>query len=697
MFRHLTRAAVLLVLVATTASSLAAQNPPPLPQRPPVFRGGANFVLVDVYPVANGRIVEGLTAADFQVFESGKPQKVEQFEFIRVEPTIESERRDPRTQAEAIGQAADPHNRVFVVYLDTYHVTVTGSHSARRPLVDMLDRMLAPNDLFGVTTPTQRARDLVFGRRTTTIDAQLSQNWIWGLRESFEKSPEEQRLEGCFQYYDHKPLSGEPRYVNDGAVKRKIGDVFLARWREDKVLTHLEDVISHVGAIREARTALVLFTNGWVLRPPDPTTAELVLKTQLDEIRTPMRPGVYVGPGGLGVGDRSSNTESTLCNLELQRLFAQDFQQRFRDVVALANRHNVTFYPVNPNGIDVFESSLSDRPPVIPDAAAAAEQDRMRLTFRTETMRSLASGTDGLAVITNDLAGGLKQIANDVSAYYVLGYYSTNPRFDGGYRPIEVKLNRTGVRLHGRRGYFAPKMTSPAAATPASATTVPVGVTDALAALARLSPTTELFAHGAIEGSDAIVVAELPTVALTSTTAGAGLEIQIAAGGAVVATATARVDSGTRGVLVRVPLQGARADTLQVTLKRTSGVPGEARLDLRPNASPWLGDPIVFRAPPALRGAARPAADYRFRRTERVHIEWPLRDDLATKEARLLSRTGQPLAVPVALAEQHVDGRRLLVADLIAAPLAEGDYVIELAAGPAGDPERRYLAIRIVR
>src|SRR4029453_1328700 len=167
-------------------------------QRPPTFRGGANFVLVAVYPTDNAGIVEGLKAADFQVLENGRPQAIEQFEFIRIEPSPEAMRRDPSTQAEALDQAADPHNRLFVVYLDHYPVNADGSHATQRPLVEALNQVLAPNDLFGVITPRMRPRDIVFGRRTLSLETQLRENWIWGLRQSQEREPDEQALEGCF-------------------------------------------------------------------------------------------------------------------------------------------------------------------------------------------------------------------------------------------------------------------------------------------------------------------------------------------------------------------------------------------------------------------------------------------------------------------------------------------------------------------
>src|SRR5437762_3373502 len=85
----------------------------------PVFRAGAVLVTVDAYPQKDGKIVEGLTRDDFEILEDGKPQKVDAFDFVRVEPALtESARRDPNTVGEANTLAADPRNRVFVAYLD---------------------------------------------------------------------------------------------------------------------------------------------------------------------------------------------------------------------------------------------------------------------------------------------------------------------------------------------------------------------------------------------------------------------------------------------------------------------------------------------------------------------------------------------------------------------------------------------------
>jgi hypothetical protein len=120
-------------------------------------------------------------------------------------------------------------------------------------------------------------------------------------------------------------------------------------------------------------------------------------------------------------------------------------------------------------------------------------------------------------------------------------------------------------------------------------------------------------------------------------------------------------------------------------------------MDVRSPEGVVLGDPLLFRATTSLRAPLRPAADRQFRRTERAHVEWPVLRALDQRTARLLDRRGQPLPLSVALTERP-DGDRLMAAvDLPIAPLADGDYVIELVAASQGVTERKLLGIRVVR
>src|SRR5436190_2809953 len=166
---------------APVAHSQSQQTPQPT--QTPVFRSTANVVQVDAYPTKDGHIVEGLTTKDFQILEDGKPQQIDSVEFIRIEPNaIDSLKVDPNTQEEGNKLAADPKNRLFVIFLDHFHSSLAGSYNVARPLVTFLNRLMTPGDLFGVATPLMRPGELILGRRIESIEDQLLRHWTWGLQ-----------------------------------------------------------------------------------------------------------------------------------------------------------------------------------------------------------------------------------------------------------------------------------------------------------------------------------------------------------------------------------------------------------------------------------------------------------------------------------------------------------------------------------
>ena len=72
-------------------------------------------------------------------------------------------------------------------------------------------------------------------------------------------------------------------------------------------------------------------------------------------------------------------------------------------------------------------------------------------------MLTLAENTNGRAVVnTNGLAAGMLKITDDLSAHYLLGYYSSNTAADGRFRRIEVERSDPGRRLLRARRYLAP-------------------------------------------------------------------------------------------------------------------------------------------------------------------------------------------------------------------------------------------------
>jgi hypothetical protein len=93
-----------------------------------------------------------------------------------------------------------------------------------------------------------------------------------------------------------------------------------------------------------------------------------------------------------------------------------------------------------------------------------------------------------------------------------------------------------------------------------------------------------------------------------------------------------------------------------------------------------------------------PTGDPRFRRTERLRLEWPVFEAPDRHGPRLLDRKGGVLAVPlVTEATDGHDGTGWITADLPLAPFAHGDYVVELTAARGTEEQRLTSAFRVVR
>ncbi len=75
-----------------------------------------------------------------------------------------------------------------------------------------------------------------------------------------------------------------------------------------------------------------------------------------------------------------------------------------------------------------------------------------------QVLHALAVGTGGFTIFnTNDFAAGLTKISKDLDDYYVLGYVPPSQIHDGSYHRIRVKLERKGISLRARNGYFDTK------------------------------------------------------------------------------------------------------------------------------------------------------------------------------------------------------------------------------------------------
>jgi VWFA-related protein len=681
-----------LIAVLAADPGAGAQEP-----QPPTFRTEANYVRVDVYPTSDGAPVTDLQKDDFEVLEEGAPQTIDAFEHVMVAGNVPQEtRREPTSVAESRAMLENPRARVFVIFLDYYHVDVAGSRAMRDTLVDALDRFLGPEDLFAVMTPEMSARDLSFARKTTTTRGMLEKYWIWGERDQLiPRDPQDDEYRLCF--------GSEP----------DIAEEMIERRREKLVLDALQDVVRSLRGAREERKAILTISNGWRLFRPNDSLQRVLQGRRPPDGLPPV--GIDPRTGRITTEDKTSppgTADRTLCDRDRMVLARIDSAQQLRDIGEEANRANATFYPLDPRGLTAFDEPImklgtgGPPPPPVPPSV-----DRARLVARLESLRALAADTDGMAIVqTNDLERGFKRIVDDLSSYYLLGYYSTR-KMDGRFHAIRVRVKRPGVQVRARRGYQAPSAAEVAAAANRAkvktASALDPAFLESKAVEAALAPLNSQVRERTLylqavsgwrPGGTAGVWAVGEVSVAPVWKAGADVDVMLVGkGGETIEAQKVQVAAGTRHFSAAfTPPGGITPGEYTVNVRaRGRGLdlgPTNASLVVLVRAAPLAGDAILVRRGATTGNREVRTADVRFRRTDQLGVDMPSGEG-EPAQARLLGRNGQPLPLPVTAAvRDDPDGSRWQTARVSLAPLAPGDYILEMITGS----ERKLVGFRIV-
>ena len=196
------------------------------------------------------------------------PQTIRTFEQVTVRgPGPDAFRREPTSTRESREMAESGRARIIVIFLDTYFVDYAGSHRMQRTLVNLLNRVVGPDDLFAVMTPDMSAKDISFARRTETVEGYLSRYWFWGQRDKlFPDDPIEQEYVMC---YPDKTVDGR---ASGRSRFSGVAEEMIARRREKQVLDALDDLSKYLRGLRDERKAVITITGGWVLFRPESRT-----------------------------------------------------------------------------------------------------------------------------------------------------------------------------------------------------------------------------------------------------------------------------------------------------------------------------------------------------------------------------------------------------------------------------------------
>jgi len=232
----------------TCVAALRAQapsTPPPQEQRP-TFRGGANLVRVDVSVVdRHGEPVTDLTQDDFEIREDGVPQKVENFKLVEANGEAPDDLSLPiRSPEHALAEAARDEIRVFVIFWDEYHIGQMGpAIEGRKALTDFVHNAFGPADLVALVD------------QLTPLDA------IKFTRDRLELTEAVRKLKGRQGVYI------PPRSALEEGQMYRMRDI--EQLRAQVTGSALEATISHLGAIREGRKAILFVSQDIGALPRD--------------------------------------------------------------------------------------------------------------------------------------------------------------------------------------------------------------------------------------------------------------------------------------------------------------------------------------------------------------------------------------------------------------------------------------------
>ncbi len=150
-------------------------------------------------------------------------------------------------------------------------------------------------------------------------------------------------------------------------------------------------------------------------------------------------------------------------------------QRLFLGVIDSANRANVAIYTMDAAGLraeseqakirDQVNAAAGGGTGILGSSGGGGNDPLSKALEKNEDVLAqdphnalglLAKDTGGLLFEnTNNLRQGFERVESDLHNYYLVGYTPSNSTYDGKFRTIEIKVNRPGVTVAARKGYFA--------------------------------------------------------------------------------------------------------------------------------------------------------------------------------------------------------------------------------------------------
>lgn len=384
-----------------------------------VLKVTTRMVLVDVVTTdGSGRPVLDLKADDFEVKENGKKQTIRGFALQREAPVSGTPIKPRVLPAGVYTNIPDFHPEVgppTVLLIDGLNTPLQDQLYIRQQLLKYLQK-LEPRKNVAIYTLGTRLRLL----QDFTNDPEL-------LQTALKK----------FSYHSSS-LNQEPTADSDTTPGGDSGDPTLA---------DMEQSLHDFAAEEEA------FRN------------DIKVQITIDALKRlghylagyPGRKNLVWVSGSIPFSISPDNTLSSPFSVQRQ------YGDQIRDAAGVLTDSQVAVYPVDARGlVGSFMPDASQSGGAFArrggGQAMVASMSRQSAALQRahDSMNEIADQTGGHAYYNrNDIDHAIALSVAEGSTYYTLGYYPEDKTWDGKFRKIEVKVNRSGLKLHHRRGYFA--------------------------------------------------------------------------------------------------------------------------------------------------------------------------------------------------------------------------------------------------
>jgi VWFA-related protein len=415
------------------ASAKQAPLQPASPPAPEVtFKVEVNYVEEDVRVVdRDGNFVRGLKLEDFQVFEDGKPQKVQTFGMVDIPNT--RPRKPLYLGPDALPLEPDVavnkqvlDGRLYLIVLDDYHVAPLRSQNVRNLARRFILEKLGPDDQAAVVVTSgllRASQDFTQNRRLLleAIDNFMGQKLPSAAVTRNEKMSRQMNAAGAPTDDAGDPIQIDPanRYIADDAASERT---FQAR----QSLNSLRSISEWMSAIQGRRKAIIFISEG--------------VDYNLFDVFT---------------GGDPANFNFENFNM---------IQTETYDTISAASRSNVQIYAVDPRGLTTMGQEDIEIGGLAPGPYNLGPKQLLQeLQSSQQNLRTLSEETGGVAFVgRNDFDDAFDRIVEENSQYYVLGYYSTNERRDGRLRNITVRVaGYPDSQVTYRKRYAAPRGRAP--------------------------------------------------------------------------------------------------------------------------------------------------------------------------------------------------------------------------------------------